>query len=106
MVAVPAVVKSFASARASPTLYALVMKLRWIDNYAGTWTDDDGRTLSITPCGESTAAVTLLVNGQPMLRPWCGNKPTERLRGTYRSGSGPELDVELGRAGFSLKVNY
>lgn len=82
------------------------MKLRWVDNYAGTWSDDEGRTRVITPRGESTAEVTLLVNGRPMLRPWCGNKPAEGLGGTYRPGSGPDLDIVLGRPGFSLNVNY
>jgi hypothetical protein len=82
------------------------MKLRWIDNYAGTWSDDEGRTLVITPRGETTAEVTLLVDGRPMLRPWCGDKPAVGLRGSYRPGSGPDLDIELGRPGFSLNVNY
>ena len=82
------------------------MTLRWIDNYAGTWADDEGRTLVITPRGETTAEVTLLVDGRPMPRPWCANKPAEGLRGTYRPGSGPDLDIELGRPGFSLNVNY
>lgn len=82
------------------------MRLRWIDNYAGTWADDEGRTLIIAPRSETIADVTLLVNGRPMPRPWCANKPAEGLRGTYRPGSGPDLDIELGRPGFSLNVNY
>lgn len=82
------------------------MRPRWIDNYAGAWGDDEGRTLIITPCGETTADVTLLVEGRPMLRPWCGNKPAEGLRATYSPGCGPDLDINLGRPGFSLNVNY
>ena len=82
------------------------MRLRWIENYAGTWSNDEGMTLVITPRGETIAKVTLLVDGRPMLRPWCGNKPAEGLRGTYRPCSGPDLNIELGRPGFSLNVNY
>jgi len=82
------------------------MKIRWIDNYAGTWEDDEGRTLIITPRGETIADVTLLVDGRPMLRPWCRNKPAEGLRATYSPADGPGLDIELGRPGFSLDVNY
>jgi len=83
-----------------------LMKLRWIDNYAGTWKDEEGRTLTITPRGETTCDVTLLVEGRPLLRPWCGNKPAEGLRATYSPRDGPDLDIDLGRPGFSLNVNY
>lgn len=82
------------------------MKLRWIDNYAGTWDDDEGRTLVITPRSDTTADVTLLVDGQPLLRPWCKNKPAEGLRASYSPADGPGLEIELGRPGFSLSVNY
>jgi len=82
------------------------MKIRWIDNYAGTWGDNEGRTLIITPRSDRTADVTLLVDGQPILRPWCRNKPTEGLRATYSPADGPGMDIELGRPGFSLNVNY
>jgi len=82
------------------------MKIRWIDNYAGTWGDDEGRTLIITPRSDTTADVTLLVDRQPMFRPWGRNKQTKGLRATYNPADGPGLDIELGRPGFSLNVNY
>jgi hypothetical protein len=41
-----------------------------------------------------------------MFRPWCRNKPTEGLRATYSPADGPGMDIELGRPGFSLNVNY
>lgn len=82
------------------------MKLQWIDNYAGTRVDDEGRTIVITPRSDTTADVTLLVDGQPMLRPWCNNEPAEGLRATYCPADGPGLEIELGRMGFSLNVNY
>ena len=82
------------------------MKIRWIDNYAGIWGDDEGRTLIITPRSDTTADVTLLVDEQPMFRPWCRNKPTKGLRATYSPADGPGLGIELGRPGFSLNVNY
>ena len=82
------------------------MKSRWIDNYAGTWEDDEGRTLIITPKDETSADVDLLVNGTPMLRPWCDNKPAKSLRGILSPAYGPDLDIGLGRPGLSLNVNY
>jgi hypothetical protein len=48
----------------------------------------------------------LLVDGQPLLRPWCKNKPAEGLRASYSPADGPGLEIELGRPGFSLSVNY
>jgi len=73
------------------------MKLRWIDNYAGAWVDNEGRLLEIKIRGETKAEVNLLVNGYPMIRTWCGDKPAEDLIATYSPCCGPDLDIDLGR---------
>jgi hypothetical protein len=48
-------------------------------------------SIVITPCSDTTADVTLLVDGQPLLRPWCKNKPAEGLSATYSPADGPGL---------------
>jgi hypothetical protein len=78
----------------------------WIENYAGAWEDPTGRVIIITVQDENRAKVTLLVNGVPMARPWCRNRPAENLRARYSPVDGPGLSVSLGRRGFSLELNY
>ena len=82
------------------------LKGDWIENYAGTWVDRSGRVLIITIEDEYRARVTILVNGPPMRRPWCRNKPAEDLKARYDPINGPGLEVALGRRGFSLELNY
>lgn len=82
------------------------MRANWIENYAGVWEDPTGRVLTITIQDEYRAKVTLLVNGVPMPRPWCRNKPAEDLKARYSPIDGPGLDVLLGRRGFLLSLNY
>ena len=82
------------------------LKAEWIENYAGTWVDPTGRVLIITIQDEYRARVTLLVDGAPMRRPWCRNKPAENLKARYNPMDGPGLEVALGRRGFSLELNY
>ena len=82
------------------------MRFPWIENYAGTWLDDEGRALIITTCDDESATVDLLVDRVPMIRPWCDNRPAERLHAKYTPIDGPDLDIDLGRPGFSLNVNY
>lgn len=90
----------------SNVLYGARMKFPWIQNYAGTWHDDEGRTLVIATRDDQHATVDLLVNGKPMPRPWCGGKLALALAARYIPFNGPDLDIDLGRPGFSLNVNY
>ena len=82
------------------------MKSTWIENYAGRWRDDEGRTLIITIRDEETASVTLLLQGTAMARPWYGGKPARGLPAKYSPAEGPDLEIDLGRPGFSLSINY
>jgi hypothetical protein len=82
------------------------MRASWIENYAGTWRDAEGRTLVITVRDEENARVTLLAGGDILARPWCGGKPAVDLPAKCRPAEGPDLEIALGRHGFSLCVNY
>jgi hypothetical protein len=82
------------------------MRDSWIDSYAGSWHDAEGRTLVIAIHDDEHAIVDLLVNGEPMSRSWSGGSPAVGLSARYRPIDGPSLDIELGRPGFSLIVNY
>jgi hypothetical protein len=82
------------------------MKLPWIENYAGTWHDEEDRTLIIKTLDDENATADLLIQGTHIIMPWCGNKPAKGMPARYRPSYGPDLNVELGRPGFSLNLNY
>jgi hypothetical protein len=82
------------------------MKFRWIGNYVGTQSDDEGRNPQIRARSETKVDVTFLVDGLPMLRPSCRNKPAEGLIGARSPRYGPDLDIDLGRPGLSPNVSY
>ena len=78
----------------------------WIENYAGTWQDDESRTLIITIHDDTHATVDVQIRGVPMIRPWCNDEPAKGLSARYYPAEGPGLDIDLGRPGFSLSLNY
>ena len=82
------------------------MKCSWIENYAGTWHDSEGRVLIITICDDENATVDLLFDGDFVLRAWCADEPAAGLAARYNPADGPDLDIDLGRPGFSLSVNF
>ena len=45
------------------------MKYPWITNYAGTWQNEEGKTLVIRIQDDENATVDLLIHGSPMIRP-------------------------------------
>lgn len=81
------------------------MRDEWIDNYAGKWADEYGRVFVITVRGPSRATVTLLVNGVPLSRPWCGNRLATDMPARLSPDS-PALYVKLGRPGFIIELDY
>jgi hypothetical protein len=87
-------------------LHGRQMRNTWIENYAGTWRDDEGRTLVIITRDDEHATVDLMIDGNPMPRPWCDGQPALGLPARYSQIDGPDLEIELGRPGFSLSVNY
>lgn len=47
----------------------------WEDNYVGQWADDPRRHLSIRKVRNRHYLATLLIDGQPIARPWMDNAP-------------------------------
>ncbi len=82
------------------------MRFPWIENYAGRWSDDEGRTLVIVTRDDEHATVDILADGKPMPRPWRDQEPAIGLPARYSPVDGPEVDIDLGRPGYSLIVNY
>ncbi len=82
------------------------MKTPWIENYRGQWANSKGFKIVIRPLDEKRASVDILLNDNPILRPWCADSPCEDLNAFYREGDGLGLEVCLGRDGFSLFLDY
>ena len=82
------------------------MSLPWIENYRGEWTNSAGFEIVIRPIDEKRASVDISLNNHPILRPWCADSPCENLNAVYREEDGLGLEVNLGRDGFSLFLDY
>jgi hypothetical protein len=80
--------------------------MEWINNYAGQWIDGVGHELHILVHNSTMAYATLLLNGKPILRPWCKDKPSINMTARYRQGGGPQLSIDLGRKGFTIELAY
>ena len=82
------------------------MMTPWIENYRGEWANSEGFEIVIRPIDEERASVDISVNDHPILRPWCADSPCENLHAVYREDLGGGLEVDLGRDGFSLFLDY
>ena len=82
----------------------------YIDNYIGEWKNERGNRLTIKKVDETTALVSFFAapDGQPIHRPWCGEKPTVDMIAKYDPQEGPRLEVELWgkRRGFRLHLTF
>jgi hypothetical protein len=82
------------------------MNYSWINNFSGIWNNNEDQTLIITPYDDENATVDLLIFERPLSRSWCQGKPTINMHGLYNPEKGPSLDVDLGRPGFLLELNF
>ena len=82
------------------------MSIPWIENYRGQWVNRTGFEIVIRPLDEKAASVDISLHGHPILRPWSANSPCENLNGVYREDDGLGLEVNVGRDGFSLVLDY
>jgi len=79
----------------------------FIKNYCGEWTNDSGNRIEIIYKNKKSVLVTFYNSGecQPMLRPWCGNKPAISMAGTLDSESHSTLDIDLSNKENSFQFN-
>lgn len=82
------------------------MRTPWIENYRGKWENSEGFLLTIRPINEDSASVDIAVDGSPVRRPWCKDAAASHLNAVYREDEGLGLEVDLGRDGFALFLNY
>ena len=77
-----------------------------IEDYRGKWKNRDGFLLTIRPIDEDSASVDISVDGCPVRRPWCKDTAASNLNALYRGEEGLGLEINLGRDGFSLFLDY
>ena len=82
------------------------MRSPWIENYRGRWENREGSLLTIRPINEDSASVDISVDGRPVRRPWCKDTTASNLNALYRGEEGLGLEVDLGRDGFALFLDY
>ena len=88
------------------TLCKEIMRSPWIENYRGQWENREGFGVKIELISDGAVIVDVIVNGRLLERPWCADMPAEALHATNREDEGLGVEVHLGRAGFSLFLNY
>ena len=81
----------------------------WEDNYVGVWIGKPSRELRIRKLGPRRYLATLLINGQPIRRPWMNDEPTVDLPATYSFNAmdGSDFLVDLWtNERFAISLNY
>jgi len=82
----------------------------YIENYIAEWQSESGKRLSIRRIDDETVSVSFFAppDDRPILRPWCGNKPSVNMIAKYNPADSPELVVELWDKGkgFTLHLNF
>ena len=81
----------------------------WEDNYIGVWAGKPARELHIRKIKTRRYLTTLLINGQPIARPWMNNEPTVDMPARYSfsalDGSDFSIDLWSDRR-FEISLNY
>ena len=81
----------------------------WEDNYIGVWAGESARELHIRKIKPRRYLATLLINGQPIARPWMNNEPTVDMPARYSfsalDGSDFSIDLWSDRR-FEISLNY
>jgi serine/threonine protein kinase len=81
----------------------------WEDHYIGVWVCEPARELRIRKVGTRRYRATLLINGEPLKRPWMNNAPTIDLPATYSVSvfDGSDFSIDLWSNGrFALNLEY
>ena len=81
----------------------------WEDNFIGEWAGKPSRELHIRKVKDRHYLATLLVDGQPLLRPWMDNAPTIEMPARYSftalEGSDFSIDLWTDRR-FAISLSY
>lgn len=81
----------------------------WEDNYVGQWADDPRRHLSIRKVRNRHYLATLLIDGQPIARPWMDNAPTVDMPAiyTFTPLDGSDFSIDLWtKQRFKISLDY
>jgi len=79
-----------------------------IDKYIGLWKSEDGYSLDIAKISGTSAVVSFYdPSGEPIIRPYYGDKPTIQMPASYDEYDG-EFIIELWETGkgFELDLSY
>jgi hypothetical protein len=81
----------------------------WEDNYIGLWAGEPSRQLHIRKHRPRHYLATLLIDGQPIERPWMGGKPSIDMPAVYTftalDGSNFSIDLWT-RNRFEISLHY
>ncbi|MFO0975720.1 MAG: hypothetical protein U0996_04940 [Planctomycetaceae bacterium] len=81
----------------------------WEDNYVGQWADDPQQHLSIRKVRDRHYLATLLIDGQPIARPWMDNAPTVDMPAiyTFTPLDGSDFSIDLWtKQRFTISLDY
>ena len=81
----------------------------WEDNYIGVWAGEPARELRIRKLKPKHYLATLLINGQPIERPWMNSELTVDMSATYSFTAldGSDFSIDLWSNGrFAISLNY
>ncbi len=85
------------------------LNYHWEDNYIGAWVGEPLRELHIQKIEHQTYLATLLIQGQPIKRPWFNNELSIDMPVTYSSSAFDESDfsIDLWSDGrFAISLEY
>ncbi len=81
----------------------------WEDNYVGDWVGEPARTLHIRKVKDRHYLATLLLDGQPIARPWMDDTPTIDMpaRYTFTALDGSDFSIDLWTNNrFAISLSY
>ena len=83
--------------------------ITWEDNYIGVWAGKPARELHIRKIKPRQYLATLLINGQPIARPWMNNELTVDMptRYSFSALDGSDFSIDLwSDRRFGINLNY
>ena len=82
----------------------------WEDRYVGHWSDGVGTEIKVVKLSKHKFLVSYFRDGQPIQRPWMGDRPSIDMPATYIVDplEGDDFEVELSgsNSGYALNLHY